>query len=150
MKTIGIIGSRQRDSQEDLEACRKVFLSIYKEGDTLVSGGCPRGGDRFCEVFAKEYNIPIKIHYANWDKYGKSAGYKRNIFIAEDSDVIIAVVSMDRKGGTEDTIKKAENMGKSVLLVENLENLENLEELENPQDIDDLFPPSDFFDDFLP
>jgi hypothetical protein len=101
-----------------LEACRKVFLSIYQEGDKLVSGGCPRGGDRFCEVFAKEYDIPIRIHYADWDKYGKSAGYIRNTYIARDADILIAVVQTSRVGGTEDTIVKAQEMKKTVMLVE--------------------------------
>lgn len=118
MKVIGIIGSRRRDSKEDLELCRKEFLNIYEEGeDSLVSGGCPKGGDRFCQIFAKEYGIPIKIHYADWEKYGKSAGFKRNTYIAEDADVIIAVASSDRTGGTEDTIKKAQKMGKKIILV---------------------------------
>ena len=34
------------------------------------------------------------------------ANYERNTLIARDSDVLIAVVAPDRKGGTEDTIKK--------------------------------------------
>ena len=117
MKTIGIVGSRSRDTEEDLELTRKEFLKIYEKGDTLVSGGCPKGGDRFCEVFAKQYNIPIKIHYAEWDKYGRGAGFQRNKYIAEDADVLIAVVSPDRKGGTEDTIRKALGLGKTIALV---------------------------------
>jgi hypothetical protein len=118
MKVIGIIGSRRRNSKEDLELCRKEFLHIYEEGeDSLVSGGCPKGGDRFCEIFAKEYGIPIKIHYADWEKYGKSAGFKRNTYIAEDADVLICVVAPDRAGGTEDTVKKAQKMGKKIILV---------------------------------
>jgi len=118
MKTIGIIGSRRRDSKEDLEECRKSFLSIYEKGDSLVSGGCSCGGDKFCEVFAREYNIPIKIHYADWNKYGKSAGFKRNTYIAEDADVIIALLPDGEKSyGTEDTIRKAEKMDKKIILV---------------------------------
>ena len=116
-KVIGIVGSRKRDTQEDLEACRKVFLSIYKEGDKLVSGGCSRGGDRFCEIFAHEYKIPIRIHYADWDNEGRAAGFIRNTLIVEDANVIIAVPQEDRVGGTEDTIRKAGKMNKSVILV---------------------------------
>lgn len=122
-KIIGIVGSRRRNEQDDLEECRKVFLSIYKEGDTLVSGGCPQGGDRFAEIFAKEYNIPIKIHYAEWNKFGRSAGFKRNTYIAEDCDVLIAVVAKDRTGGTEDTIKKAQKMGKKIVIIEDTREL---------------------------
>lgn len=117
MKTIGIVGSRRRNNKEDLELLRKTFLEIYKKGDTIVSGGCPKGADNMAEIFAKEYSIPIKIHYAEWDKYGKSAGFKRNTYIAQDADIIIAVCSEDRTGGTEDTVRKAEKLGKTIIIV---------------------------------
>lgn len=126
MKTIGIIGSRRRDSKEDLELCRKTFLEIYEEGeDSLVSGGCPKGGDRFCQIFAEEYGIPIKIHYAEWDKYGKAAGFKRNAYIAKDADVLICVVAEDRIGGTENTIATATKLGKRIILVPQVPKKEN-------------------------
>ena len=94
-----------------------ALLEVYQSGDTLVSGGCSRGGDRFCEVFARQYGIPIKIHPAEWDRLGPAAGFLRNTYIAQDCDVLIAVVSEDRTGGTEDTVKKADKMGKKVILV---------------------------------
>jgi hypothetical protein len=117
MKTIGIIGSRSRDSEDDLKQCEKAFLDIYEEGDEIVSGGCPKGGDRFAEVLAKKHQIPIKIYYAQWKKFGKKAGFIRNTDIAKDADVIIAVVRKDRQGGTEDTIFKASSMGKDIILL---------------------------------
>lgn len=106
MKIIGMIGSRRRDSQADFKKCEEVFLSIYEYGDELVSGGCPKGGDRFAQVLAKKHQIPIKLYYAQWNKLGKRAGFARNSDIAKDSNVLIAVVAEDRTGGTEDTIKK--------------------------------------------
>ena len=102
---------------EDYKLCEKKFLELYEEGDKIVSGGCPKGGDRFAEMIADLRDIPIKIHKAEWDKYGKAAGFKRNTYIAEDADVIIAVVAADRTGGTEDTLRKAEKMGKTIYLV---------------------------------
>lgn len=115
MKTIGIVGSRRRDSQKDFEQCEKAFLEIYEEGDQLVSGGCPKGGDKFCEILAKKYQVPIKIYYAQWDKLGKRAGFARNTDIAKDSDVLIALVAPDRTGGAEDTIRKVYAMGKKII-----------------------------------
>lgn len=117
MKTIGIVGSRRRDTMEDYELCEREFLKHYEKGDTLVSGGCRKGGDRFAEMIAIKFDIDIKLHLAEWDKYGKGAGFKRNTYIAEDADIIIAVVAADRTGGTEDTLRKAEKMGKTIYLV---------------------------------
>ena len=126
-KTIGIVGSRRRAEDSDYEKTERAFFQIYDEGDTIVSGGCPKGGDRFAEIIAEKYEIPIVIYQAEWDdltqpdarikenwrgKYDANAGFRRNTFIARDADVLIAVVASDRKGGTEDTIRKYRKMGK--------------------------------------
>jgi hypothetical protein len=108
MKTIGIIGTRGRNTKKDFDAVEKKFLEIYNDGDHIVSGGCPQGGDRFAEVIAKKHQVPIKIHYAQWNKFGETAGFKRNTDIARESVDLIACVDPNRRGGTEDTIKKFE------------------------------------------
>jgi hypothetical protein len=114
MKTIGIIGTRRRTSLEDYDKVLTAFKEMYEDGDEIVSGGCPRGGDQFAEEIAESYQVPIKIYYAQWDKHGKAAGFIRNQDIARDADVMIACVSEDRTGGTEDTLKKFN--GKVVLV----------------------------------
>jgi len=137
MKTIGIIGSRRRDSKADLEATRKIFLEIYEEGDSIVSGHCPKGGDRFAEIFAEEFGLTeengkLILYRADWKQHGRGAGFVRNTYIAKDADILISVVAEDRKGGTEDTIKKAEKMGgKQILLVPQvpLEEFDPLDEI---------------------
>jgi len=116
-KVIGIVGSRRRDGIDDLKACYRQFCDVYEDGDTIVSGGCPKGGDRFAEWIAKQRGLSITIHFPNWKKYGRGAGFKRNTLIANDCDILIAVVAPDRKGGTEDTIKKCVAQGKKVYLV---------------------------------
>ena len=108
---IGIIGSRKRDTAKDCSKVEKAFLSVYKEGDVIVSGGCSKGGDRFAEVIADKFGLTeangkLKIFLADWKRYGKGAGFIRNTDIAKLSDVLIACVASDRIGGTEDTIKK--------------------------------------------
>lgn len=135
-KTIGIIGCRSRDSNSDLELCRKTFLEHYEKGDKIVSGHCPRGGDRFAEIFAKELGLTeenggLILHRPDWDQHGKGAGFIRNAYIAEDADIIIAVVAPDRRGGTEDTIKKCLKMNKPVIIVHpsSLDDFDVLEEI---------------------
>lgn len=114
---IGVVGSRRRNSPDDYIACEDAVKAIYNEGDTFVSGGCSQGGDAFCERLAKQLQASITIHYAKWDLYGKRAGFIRNSTIAEDCDILIAVVASDRTGGTEDTIEKARKLGKEVIIV---------------------------------
>jgi hypothetical protein len=105
-KTIGIVGSRRRDSQEDFIKIEKTFLETYEKGDIICSGLCSRGGDRFAVILAKKYSTETSWFPAEWDKYGRGAGFVRNTDIARTSDVLIACVASDRKGGTEDTVKK--------------------------------------------
>lgn len=116
-KVIGIIGSRRRDSTEDFKLIEDAFLKIYEEGDKICSGLCPKGGDRFAVIIADKYNVESIWFPAQWSKYGKGAGFVRNTDIANNSDVLIACVASDRKGGTEDTIKKFLKTKQDLILV---------------------------------
>ena len=119
MKVIGIIGTRRRDSQQDLNLVRKSLRSILEDDDELASGGCPEGGDRFAEVLAKSWQIPIKIYYAKWNKYGKSAGFIRNKLVAKDADILIAVLPKDGSvsKGTQSTIDEFYKLGKIEVII---------------------------------
>lgn len=109
MKKIGIVGTRRRDSQEAYSKVEQKFLEIYEEGDWLVSGGCPKGGDRFAEIIAKKFGVPIIIFYPDWKRYGRGAGIVRNTDIAKESDVIIACLART-PGGADDTVEKFEQL----------------------------------------
>lgn len=117
-KTIGIVGSRRRNTANDMVYMLVEFDKLFEVGDRIVSGGCPTGGDSFAESLAKTRGLTITIHYPDWNGLKKAAGFARNSKIAEDCDVLIAVVAKDRTGGTEDTVKKVKKLGKRVVLVE--------------------------------
>ena len=120
MKKIGIVGTRTKDSDKYLKKVNDAFLTNYLEGDSIVSGGCKQGGDRFAVVLKNLYKVPYIEHLPDKSKLDKKLlkenpriaytliNYDRNTLVAEDSDILIAVVANgDRKtGGTEDTIKK--------------------------------------------
>jgi len=40
--TIGIVGTRSRDSEQDFEIVEIRFLDLYTEGDRICSGLCPK------------------------------------------------------------------------------------------------------------
>jgi hypothetical protein len=118
---IGIVGTRRRNSLYDKEQIKKELLKILEEYSDvkICSGGCSRGGDYFAEELSKEFKLEIKIYKADWHKFGKAAGFIRNTDIARESDILIACVAPDRKGGAEDTIKKFKKFhpdGKVVLV----------------------------------
>ena len=78
MHRIIIAGSRDF---QDYKLMEKEFCQFMNGEDTenitIISGGA-RGADRLGEHLAYEYEIDVEVYPANWDKYGKSAGYKRN------------------------------------------------------------------------
>lgn len=105
---LGIVGSRRRNSQADKEILKDRILDLRPT--TIVSGGCPKGADKFAEEIAAELGIEILIFrpkgITKRTPYFKivRAMYERNSMIAHVSDHLIALVAKDRKGGTENTI----------------------------------------------
>jgi hypothetical protein len=118
---IGIVGSRRRNSVEDFRKMREFLQGLLEsiEFDTLlfVSGGCPKGADHFAELIADTIGVEIKIYHPNLDEIDEELlaanpkaahaiiNYARNGLIAENSDILVAMVAPDRKGGTEHCIK---------------------------------------------
>lgn len=101
MKTI-IAGSR---SIVDYKLIRTV-IEQSKFDITIVICGGARGVDKLGAKWAINNNIPIKYFYANWNKYGKSAGAIRNEQMAKEGEALIAIwdgVSF----GTKNMIKLA-------------------------------------------
>ena len=121
MKVIGIVGTRVRDTEEDFNIVEQAFLKVYKEGDVICSGLCPKGGDRFAVVLAEKYKTHTMWFPPDFDRHGKKATFVSNADIAKNSDVLIACVSLDRGltngKGTEDTIRKYQKKGGKRLIV---------------------------------
>ncbi|MBU2249448.1 MAG: hypothetical protein KKD77_22060, partial [Gammaproteobacteria bacterium] len=96
MKTIGIIGTRCRDTLKDLKLVRDKFCELYESGDCICSGLCPKGGDRFAVILASHYKTSTLWFPADWERYGKGAGFVRNTDIARESDILVACVAPAR------------------------------------------------------
>lgn len=115
-KRIAVVGTRSRNTSVAYDLVEKAFFEVYEEGDLIVSGGCSKGGDRFAEVIAKQYGIPILIFYPDYRRYKRGAATIRNGPVANASDIVIACVRKPeegidevlkrKKGGTEDMLKK--------------------------------------------
>lgn len=56
---------------------------------TEVVCGMARGADTYGYDFAKKFKIPIKEFKPDWNKFGKSAGYRRNQEMGEYADYAI-------------------------------------------------------------
>lgn len=89
MKVI-IAGSR---TINDIRLVCDVIYSASKAGITTteVVSGTAKGVDQLAERWAEKFRIPVKQFPADWNKYGKSAGYRRNETMANYADACICL-----------------------------------------------------------
>lgn len=95
MKVIIAGGRDFMDFELLYTSCKKILGN--KEVEEIVSG-CAKGADRVGEKYAEFNKIQIKKFPAEWDKYGKAAGYRRNKDMAEYADALIAFWDGKSKG----------------------------------------------------
>jgi hypothetical protein len=108
MKTI-IAGSRNITSYEVvLNAIETASFDI-----TEVVSGTAKGVDSLGEQFAKDCNLPIKRFPADWDQYGKSAGFIRNTEMARYAEALIAIWD-GTSSGTKHIITEANKYGLEI------------------------------------
>jgi hypothetical protein len=94
MKII-IAGSR---GFTDYQLLRSTLIPFINAGIFEVVSGCAKGADELGEQFAAEFSLVVKKFPANWDKYGKAAGYKRNEEMAIYADALVAFWDGQSKG----------------------------------------------------
>ncbi len=99
MKTI-VAGSRGIVDYEIVkEAIKESGFEI-----TQIISGTAKGVDVLGERYGKDNKIPVRCMSANWDFFGKSAGYLRNEEMAKVADALIAIILIDENGnGTKGT-----------------------------------------------
>ena len=86
-----IAGSRNFQDFELLEAKMDFFLSQVKsEKKIVIVCGKARGADTFGERYGKKNGYEVREFPALWDIEGKSAGYRRNVRMAENADALVA------------------------------------------------------------
>lgn len=84
MTRIIIAGSRGFNDYDFLENKVIKILKELRPGKALkIISGTANGADKMGERFAFKYGIDVKRLPAQWDTYGKRAGYVRNNLMAE-------------------------------------------------------------------
>lgn len=93
---------------------------------TLVHGGA-RGADSIAGAIGRGLGFQVEVHYAEWDRYGKRAGYIRNAAMADlldpDEDWALAFLQRgDANTGTRMMIDLCKQRGVEVMEVWSDEN----------------------------
>ncbi len=110
MKVI-VAGSR------DVTDYATVQQAIARSGFpvTRVISGAARGVDQLGERWAKDHALPLLRMPAEWNVYGRSAGYRRNEDMAGVADALIAIWD-GHSPGTRHMIETARRRGLRVFV----------------------------------
>jgi YspA, cpYpsA-related SLOG family len=93
-----VTGSR---TWEDERTIRDALRLHYAAGAILVSGACPRGADAVAERIWAEWGGQVERHPADWQRYGRSAGMRRNReMVTLGADVSVAFIRDGSPGAT--------------------------------------------------
>ena len=80
------------------EKTNKILQEKRVSHKIVIISGCARGADTLGLRYASENAFDVEEYPANWDKYGKKAGYMRNVEMAENADALIAFWDGKSKG----------------------------------------------------
>jgi len=108
MKVI-IAGGRNFTEYQRLTKTCNILLE-NETGIEIVSGVYYKGADLLGEQYAKEKGHKLTQFPANWKRYGKAAGPKRNQEMANYADALIAFWD-GKSRGTKHMIELAKSQG---------------------------------------
>jgi len=114
-----IAGGRDFKDYALLSNTMNHLLSNIKDDITVVCGKA-RGADTLGEQYAKEHGYMVQYFPADWERYGKAAGYIRNTEMAKNADALVAfwdshslgtrhMIEIARKHGLNVRIKRYDN-----------------------------------------
>jgi len=122
---LAVVGSRGFNNYEFL--CET--LDKIKDVDTIVSGGA-KGADSLGARYAKDRKLKLIEFKPDWNKFGKSAGFKRNIQIVDECDKLVAFWDGVSKG-TKHSIDLATKQNKLLLVTSKFDDFKIKEWIEN-------------------
>ena len=94
------------------EKCKKILGDTKFEIVTGMAGGADRLGLRFAHFM----KVPYHKFPADWNKFGKGAGFKRNAEMAEFADALIAFWD-GKSRGTAHMIQEATKKNLKVRII---------------------------------
>lgn len=114
---VGIVGSRDRKDDQTRAAIDAVVGSLPC-GSEILSGGA-LGVDQIAAAAARARGLAVREILPDYSGAKTrfeiaEACYSRNRILAEASSLLIAFPKVDRKGGTENTIRHAKRAGVPV------------------------------------
>lgn len=116
-----VAGSRKYDDYDTLrEKCDTILSKKLTDPNVqvIVVSGSATGADSLGEKYAAERGLSVERFPADWEKYGKSAGPRRNAEMAAVADALIAFPKQgEANKGTLNMIAIAKVKGLQVRVI---------------------------------
>ena len=100
-------------ASEELTA---YIQTLGEEFDVIIVSGGASGADALGKRFAQERGLSVEQYPADWERYGRAAGPRRNAQMAKVADGVL-VFWDGRSRGTKSMIACAEKAGKPCKIV---------------------------------
>ncbi len=114
IKRVVIAGCRDYNNYEEAKNYIDFCLfDIRKKNHIIIVSGCASGADAIGEQYAKENGFKVEKYPADWEKFGRSAGPRRNKQMAEISDYVICFWD-GKSRGTKSMIEYAQKCDKPI------------------------------------
>jgi hypothetical protein len=106
-----VTGSRDWDDEEELRLALIKAAVPHLPSVMVVHGACPTGADAMAAEWAANYGLRAEAHPADWDQFGKAAGFRRNAeMVQAGAAICLAFIRNGSKGATH-TADLAGNAG---------------------------------------
>lgn len=106
-----VTGSRDWDDEEELRLALIKAAVPHLPSVMVVHGACPTGADAMAAEWAANYGLRAEAHPADWDLFGKAAGFRRNAeMVQAGAATCLAFIRNESRGATH-TADLAEKAG---------------------------------------
>ena len=95
-----IAGGRDFNNYDKMARVMHTYFNLLDVNPTslLIISGMAKGADLLGRQIAMDNNLPVLEMPAEWNKYGRSAGYRRNTEMANKATHLIAFWDGQSKG----------------------------------------------------
>lgn len=112
---LAVVGSRNLTDYGLVHVALSRYLDEYGDSLVIVSGGA-KGADSLAAQFAREHGLQLVEYLPDWNRYGKSAGFRRNWTIWQDAEAGVAFWDGVSRG-TAHSFDIAAKQGKPIEIV---------------------------------
>lgn len=117
-----VTGSRDWWDEDTIaDALNFIVGSVDPATVTIVHGACPTGADAIVDRLARAAGAIVEPHPAEWSRFRRAAGPKRNGFMVSLGADVCLAFPMGASFGTRDCIAQAAAAGIPVRVYEGRE-----------------------------